>query len=487
MTSETVNPQIQQPNAFQRLLLQAPLNEHLFAGTAKATGKSAGIKFLCARDAQVLKEDYACLIIRSSYQALLEVQADLFKYLSLIFPGTKYNSQDSIFKLGGKTAPFGTIELAYSAASPLEQARALTRLQGRSKSTIIVDEAGATASILDFTDELLGVLRGKPEVPRRLIMLGNPGGPAHSELKARFVDPLPFPLESMKPQRFWSEHYQRFCISLSATPAINPHIDLNQYRREIELMSHGDPDVLDALLLGRWGELAGGSAFGQMWSPRRSHHELPEGYCLRDHLPRPFVSMDWGISAPTAAYLIVPDPPGIDAPLGTLLLVDEMYICQQNRAGRDFTKGAMLSNAEQAALLAEWLERWGLTPGQLRILCDDAVFSRNGSPTGSVAGDFRQAGVRLTPADKANTKMGEGLGKLKSRMANTRVNYKAPWLLWSRRCTAWSATIPSLAKDSRNPELLAPGQAEHACDAVRYGLCWYDSKFRTGVTNHRIW
>ena len=80
MTTETINPQIQQPNAFQRLLLQAPLNEHLFAGTAKATGKSAGIKFLCARDAQVLKEDYACLIIRSSYQALLEVQADLFKF-----------------------------------------------------------------------------------------------------------------------------------------------------------------------------------------------------------------------------------------------------------------------------------------------------------------------------------------------------------------------------------------------------------------------
>ena len=87
--------------------------------------------------------------------------------------------------------------------------------RARSKSTIIVDEAGATASILDFTDELLGVLRGKPEVPRRLIMLGNPGGPAHSAPKARFIDPLLFPLESMKPQRFFSDHYQRYCISLT--------------------------------------------------------------------------------------------------------------------------------------------------------------------------------------------------------------------------------------------------------------------------------
>ena len=150
-----------------------PLDEHIFAGTAKATGRRR-IKFLCARDAQILNEDYHCLIIRSSYQALLEVQADLFKYLSQVFPGTKYNSQESIFQLGGKLAPYGTIELAYSAQSPLEQARALTRLQGRSKSTIIVDEAGATASILDFTDELMGVSE-RPSVPRRLIMLGNPG------------------------------------------------------------------------------------------------------------------------------------------------------------------------------------------------------------------------------------------------------------------------------------------------------------------------
>ena len=268
------------------MLLQCPLDEHIFAGTAKATGKSAGIKFLCARDAQILKEDYHCLIIRSSYQALLEVQADLFKYLSQVFPGTKYNSQESIFQLGGKMAPYGTIELAYSAQSPLEQARALTRLQGRSKSTIIVDEAGATASILDFTDELMGVLRGKPSVPRRLIMLGNPGGPAHSALKQRFIDPLPFELESMKPQRFFSDHYQRHCIALTATPAVNEHIDLAQYKREIELMAKGDPDVLDALLLGMWGDLAGGSAFGSVWSPRRCRHELPDDYNVRDHLPR---------------------------------------------------------------------------------------------------------------------------------------------------------------------------------------------------------
>ena len=113
MTTPTPKPLIETPNDFQKLLLAAPMDHHLFAGTGKGVGKSKGIKFLCARDAQILKEDYHCLIIRSSYQALLEVQADLLRYLQNIFPGTKYNSQESIFYLGGKHAPFGTIELAY--------------------------------------------------------------------------------------------------------------------------------------------------------------------------------------------------------------------------------------------------------------------------------------------------------------------------------------------------------------------------------------
>jgi hypothetical protein len=468
-------------------MLSAPLDEHGFYGTGKGVGKSAGIKFLTARDAQLLKSDYAALIVRSSYQSLLEVQADLLKYLTLVFPKTTYSSQEQVFHLGGKDEPFGTIELAHMGAGPLEQVRAMNRLQGRSKSTLIVDEAGAVPTVLEFTDELMGVLRGKPEVPRRLVMFANPGGPAHSALKQRWVDPLPAPLEHMQPQRFWSDHYQRHCISLSANASVNQHLDWERYRREIEIMSHGDSEVLAALLEGRWGDLAGGSAFGAVWSPRRSRHELPADYRLSEHMPRPFVAMDWGISAPTVAYLIVPEPPGLNAPKGSLHLADELYICSSDRTGRQWHKGAMLSNAEQAALLVDWLERWGLSHRQLRLYADDAIFARNGSPTGSVAGDFKQAGVRLEPANKANCSTEAGLGKLKSRLAATRTDHTAPWLTWSARCPGWEATVPSLSRDPNHPERLGPGQPDHAADAARYGICLADAKWACGGTNYRIW
>ncbi|QNI56428.1 hypothetical protein SynBIOSE41_03963 [Synechococcus sp. BIOS-E4-1] len=479
--------ELQTPNPFQELLLKAPLDEHLFAGTGKGPGKSAGVKFLVARDASLLKEDYACLIIRSSYQALLEIQADLLKYLSAVFPGTKYSTADSVFRLGGRDAPFGTVELAYSASSPMEQVRAMTRLQGRSKSTIIVDEAGATPTILEFTDELAGVLRGSPTVPRRMIVLANPGGPAHAALKARFVDPLPFELTHMKPQRFFSDHYQRFVISLTANATVNPHLDFEAYRREVQLMAHDDPDVLAALLEGKWGDLAGGSAFGPVWSPRRCRHELPSGYQLSEHMPRPFVVGDWGMSAPSAWYLCVPRPPGLDTPLGSIHLADELYTCSRDRSGRQWSQGSMLTNQEQAEALREWLERWGLRPRQIKILCDDAVFARNGSPNGSVAGDFKMAGVPLQPVGKNTATMESGLGALKSRLSSTRKNFTAPWLTWSTRCAAWEATVPSLSRDPNNVERIASGQVDHACDAGRYAVVWSNAKWITGQTDVRVW
>ena len=128
---------------------------------------------------------------------------------------------------------------------------------------------------------------------------------------------LPAPLH--QPERYTWDHL---------------HIDFEQYRREIELMAKGDPDVLDALLLSKWGVLAGGSAFGSVWSPRRCRHELPDNFNIHDPFPRAFVVADWGIIAPSVFYLVLPNPLGLDTPRGSLHLADELYVCERNRASR---------------------------------------------------------------------------------------------------------------------------------------------------------
>jgi hypothetical protein len=395
-TATAPAPQQQQqqiePNPMQRVMLQAPLDDHLCLGTAKATGKSFGIVLLVLRDCQLLKENYHCLITRSTFQGLQEIQTLLYKYLTTAHPGTTWNAGESMFRIGGKAAPFGTIELAYRANSPLEQIRALNRLQGRSKSTLIHDECGNDSSP-DFFDQLQGVLRGPKDVPTRSIFLANPGGPGHVWLRQRFAIPAGLP-EAMQPRRFWSDEYQRHCVFLTANASINPAIDWERYRREVQLMAGGDPALEAALIEGRWDLDLGGAYLAHCWAPARQRYAIrPGDHNLRDHHPRPFVSMDWGTASPSAAYLFVPSPPGIDAPRGTLLMADEWYCCSSTIGGnRDWGKGSHMSSAEQAQSMIEWLRRWGLRPGDVPVIADDAVFANNGSTRGRPEADPRREG-----------------------------------------------------------------------------------------------
>jgi hypothetical protein len=482
------NKQVLEPNSLQQVMLDAPLNDVLVVATAKATGKTFGIVLLVLRDAQILKENYHCLITRSTFQALQELQTLLYRYLTQAYPGTTWNAGENTFRIGGKSAPFGTVELAYTSASPLEQIRALNRLQGRSKICAIHDEAGVMATP-EFYDQLQGVLRGPAGVPTRVIFLANPGGPGHHWLKERFAAPAGLP-EPMKPRRFWSEEYEKHCIFLTANASVNPHIDWSAYKRNVEIMSGGDPAMLAALLEGRWDMDLGGAFFASCWSPTRSRFAIdPKDIYLRGLSPKPFVVMDHGYAAPTVAYLVIPNPPGINAPKGTILLADELYLCASNVSGRrDWARGSCLPSSEQAAALIEWMKPWGLQKGDVRILADDAMWNSNGHITGSIAQEFRAAGVTLSRAEKLKTSVAAGLQKLRNRMHATRRGETQPWLLWSPACEGWEATVPSIPRHPRDPETIADGAIDHALDAVRYGVTWYGSSANNGhVTSMRIY
>jgi hypothetical protein len=178
----------------------------------------------------------------------------------------------------------------------------------------------------------------------------------------------------------------------------------------------------------------------------------------------------------------------VDAPKGSLMLLDECYTAASTLGGnRDWAKGSHLSSAQQAGVLQEWLSPWGLQPSEIKILADDAVFSSNGSAHGSTAADFRAAGVKLTPAEKAKTPPVVGWAMLRNRMMATRKDYSSPWLLWSPACQAWEATVPGIPRHPRDPETIADGCVDHAADAARYGISWYEARWKTGNTNFRVW
>ena len=114
-------PEIKDPTLTQQLMLDAPFGDDLCVISARGTGKSWGIVMLVARDAAHWKERYSCLITRTTYQGLMELQGLLWRYLSVAFPGTTYSGGDMTFRVGGKDMPFGRVELAYTGAGPAEQ------------------------------------------------------------------------------------------------------------------------------------------------------------------------------------------------------------------------------------------------------------------------------------------------------------------------------------------------------------------------------
>ena len=490
---EGYTPQVEQgyvplaPNPLQQVMLDIPLNDFACFGTAKGTGKSTGIVVKVQQLATLLKTDFNCLITRGSYQSLQEIQGLLLRHLSNTFPGTTYNAGENMFRIGGKEAPFGTIELAFTAQSPIEQIRAQNRLQGRSKNVIIHDEAGVMPSP-DFYDTLMGTLRAPTGVPTQVIWLANPGGPGHGWLKQRFAVPAGCP-EPGRPQRFWSADYERHVVFMTAGSDINPHIDLGQYRRSVELMAGGDAALLSALLRGDWLVDIGGAYFADCWSPNRCRFAVKPGD-VDIVRAGAFVAMDHGNAAPTVAYLVIPNPP--DCPKGTLLLADEFYIAGTTLGGqRDWLRGNYMPNADQARAILEWLEPWcsphGHNPGHIQVLMDDACWNANGSHQGSVAGDFKALGVRVKRAEKMQTKLSSGLSVMRSMMAASRKDAEHPWLLWSTACPGWEATVPTLAKHPRDPELLADGQPDHALDAARYGVTHYQRRWKCGQSTFVVY
>src|SRR5215218_3339716 len=100
-------------------------------------------------------------------------------------------------------------------------------------------------------------------------------------------------------------------------------------------------------------------------------------------------------------------------------------------------------------------------------VADDAIFARTGSGAGSIAEEFRNAGVFFTRARKGERVVG---WERMRRMLQDAGTPDKPGLYVSRLCEYWWATIPTLPRDPRKPDDVDSRAADHAADACRYAL-----------------
>jgi hypothetical protein len=116
------------------------------------------------------------------------------------------------------------------------------------------------------------------------------------------------------------------------------------------------------------------------------------------------------------------------------------------------------------AIRRDFCERWKVAPYGV---ADDAIFASAGASTGSIADEFRLAGVYFNPAKKAGRVT--GWQRMKRLLADAG-KPDVPGLYISRRCAYWWSTVPTLSRDPKRVEDLDSTGPDHAADACRYGL-----------------
>lgn len=327
----------------------------------------------------------------------------------------------------------------------------------------MIDEAGQFAQP-DLLDLLRSNLRGARNIPIRVAIAANPGGPGHHWIARRYV------FKAQPWTMFYEEKSKQRWVSAPSTFVDNEFIDAAQYRDQLESACPSDPELLRAWLLGDWA-VARGAYFASALEESRvaigpfttmPMHRYEGEHVQWDH----WISHDYGSSAPSVTYLIAKSPgaefEGKFYPRGSLLVIDELAAVRRN----NLNLGLGWTAATTAEAIVEFCKRWEVRP---QGVCDDACFAKTGHQGGSLADEFSRGGVSFQPALKADRI--SGWEKMK-RMLSDAGKLDKPGLYVSRGAEYFWSTVPFLTRDTKRIEDMSSDGPDHGADSLRYGLLY---------------
>ncbi|MCK6488817.1 MAG: hypothetical protein L6R48_10895 [Planctomycetes bacterium] len=254
-----VHESIWTPSARQCLALRSNVPD-LFFGGARGGGKT---DFLLADWVGVASAQAGCtgLLLRRTLPELDDVQRRAWELYPRL--GAEYKAQSREWHF-----PNGScLRMRY-----LESLQDASRYQGHQYQWIGVDEAGNYASP-EVIDLLRGCLRSSRGWKCWMRVTGNPGGPGHDWLKARYITPAPPGVAHVDP-----ETGIRRVFILSKLED-NQHItDPDAYRRN--LSGAGPAHLVRAWLHGDWEVLPNGGVL----DPGKINRGVPPTYLARKYL-----------------------------------------------------------------------------------------------------------------------------------------------------------------------------------------------------------
>lgn len=417
-------------------MLTCPVFEVFFGG-ARGGGKTDGVLGEWAVHANRYGKDAIGLMVRRTRVELTETYERAKQLFTPL--GAQFTTQPMRVVMPGG----GRLTFAY-----LERDADAEGYQGHNYTRVYVEEAGNFPSPAPIL-KLFATLRSGAGVPCRIRLTGNPGGPGHQWVRARYIDPAPMGLEVLKDPTTGLER-----VYIPSRVADNAYLG-EQYVSQ--LRSAGSPELVRAWLEGDWSVITG--AYFPEFSLERhviAPFELPVGW------PR-FRSLDWGSAKPfSVGWWAVADgdshgPRHI--PRGCLVRYREWYGMAEGQPN----VGLKLTAEEVAdGILARETARERIAYS----VADPALFSQDGGP--SMAERMARRGVHWTKADNKRVPQAGAMGGWDQVRARLKGEDGKPMLLMFSTCRDLIRTLPALQHDDLRPEDVDTDGEDHAADECRY-------------------
>lgn len=440
----------------QTALVACPVFE-VFYGGARGGGKTDGMLGDWLEHQQTWGRGAIGVFFRRTLPQLSEVIArahELFVPL-----GAKWNEQKKRFLF-----PNGA-RLMFRF---LEKDRDAENYQGHSYTRVYIEEATNFPSPAPI-DKLRATLRSTrvPQSAWGLRLTGNPGGPGHSWVKRRYIEPSaagyqiiresftnPFTKQSIEIER----------VFIPAKLSDNRLLMEGNPMYAAQLQQAGSKQLVQAWLMGLWDIIDG--AFFAEFNP--FVHVLDDDILFR--IPKHslvFRAFDWGYAKPFSCgwYAVADGTWGPDGrpplPRGSLVKIKEWYGC----TGRP-NEGIRLD----AAMVGEGVKQRDMDLFKefgLKVkygLADPSIFTQDGGPS------LAQQMAKHVTWGRADNKRINGWQAVRRRLVGLGTpEAPLPTLYFLECCQDTIRTLPLLQHDDKNVEDLDTDGEDHAADETRYG------------------
>lgn len=362
-------------------------------------------------------------------EAAIERSKDLYYKL-----GADWNEQKKTW-----TFPNGAI-LKFR---PLERDSDAEKYQGHDYTRVYFEE------LTNYPDpkpvmKIKATLRSGRGVPVGFRATGNPGGPGHNWVKARYIDPSPNGWEILHDEN----GLKRVYIPSKLTD--NKQLTENDPLYVARLKETGSEELVRAWLEGDWNIIDG--AFFDCWSSKMviRPFEIPNHWLK-------FASFDWGSARPFSVgwWAIVDnnfEHNGQVIPRGAMIRYREWYGASKPNVGLKLTAEQVGAGIRERT--KEKVSYW---------IADPAIMAEDGGPSIS-----ERTRIPWRGADNKRVagrgQMG-GWDQMRSRMIG---EDEKPMIYCFSTCTDSIRTIPVLQHDQNKPEDLDTDGEDHAADEWRY-------------------